>query len=52
MGIDSRTVTSIDELKKAMSRPIDGVSVVVAQVPSREANADNLKDIYEKMNSI
>ena len=52
MGIDSRTVTSIDELKKAMSAPIHGVSVVVAQVPSREANADNLKDIYEKMNSI
>jgi 2-succinyl-5-enolpyruvyl-6-hydroxy-3-cyclohexene-1-carboxylate synthase len=52
MGIESKTVKSIEELKKAMSAPVKGVSVVVVQVPSREANADNLKNIYEKMNSI
>ena len=52
MGIEATTVTSIAALEKAISAPIKGVSVVVAQVPSREANADNLKSIYEKMNSI
>jgi hypothetical protein len=31
---------------------VKGISVVVAKVQSREANADNLKSIYEKMNSI
>ena len=52
MGVDSRTVHSIDELKKAITGPVKGVSVVVANVPTREANAENLKLIYEKMNSI
>ncbi|CAB5077090.1 unannotated protein [freshwater metagenome] len=52
MGIDATTVTSIEALEKAISTPIKGVSVVVAHVPSREANADNLKSIYEKMSSI
>ena len=52
MGINSRTVNSIDELKKAITVPVKGVSVVVAKVPTREANAENLKLIYEKMNSI
>lgn len=52
MGIESRTITSIAELKKALTAPIIGISIVVAKVPSREANADNLKSIYAKMNSI
>lgn len=52
MGVESITVKSIDALKKAMSAPIKGISVIVAEVPSRDANADNLKIIYEKMNSI
>ena len=52
MGIESRTITSIAELKEALTAPIIGISVVVAKVPSREANADNLKSIYAKMNSI
>ncbi len=51
-GISTSTITSISELKTALSIPVVGISVVVAKVGSREANADNLKSIYEKMNSI
>ena len=51
-GISTSTITSIAELKVALSTPVIGISVVVAKVASREANADNLKSIYEKMNSI
>jgi 2-succinyl-5-enolpyruvyl-6-hydroxy-3-cyclohexene-1-carboxylate synthase len=51
-GVPSKTITSIEELKKELAAPVKGVSVVVAKVQSREANADNLKSIYEKMGSI
>ena len=51
-GIAASTIISIAELKRELSAPIKGISVVVAKVQSREANAENLKSIYEKMNSI
>lgn len=51
-GIAASTITSIDELKTALRAPIKGISVVVAKVQSREANADNLNSIYEKISSI
>ncbi|CAB5106317.1 MAG: 2-succinyl-5-enolpyruvyl-6-hydroxy-3-cyclohexene-1-carboxylic-acid synthase [Actinobacteria bacterium] len=51
-GVPSKTITSIEELKKELAAPVKGVCVVVAKVQSREANADNLKSIYEKMGSI
>ena len=52
MGIKSSTISSIDSLKKLIAQPIKGISVVVANVPSRDANADSLKAIYESMKSI
>lgn len=52
LGIAASTITSIDELKKVLGAPIKGISVVVAKVQSREANADNLNSIYEKISSI
>ena len=52
MGIKSSTIDSLDGLKKAINQPVKGISVVVVNVPSREANADSLKAIYESMNSI
>ena len=52
LGVHSTTITTIAELKEILLAPIEGVSVVVAKVQSREANAENLKSIYEKMNSI
>jgi 2-succinyl-5-enolpyruvyl-6-hydroxy-3-cyclohexene-1-carboxylate synthase len=52
MGVQSKTITSIAQLKEELVAPINGISVVVAKVQSREANADNLKSIYAKMDSI
>lgn len=52
MGIKSSTITTIDGLQKILAQPVNGISVVVANVPSRDANADSLKAIYESMKSI
>jgi 2-succinyl-5-enolpyruvyl-6-hydroxy-3-cyclohexene-1-carboxylate synthase len=52
MGISATTISSVDELKKTLKAPVKGISIVVANVPSRDENADSLKAIYESMNSI
>ena len=52
MGISASTISSIDELKKVLKAPVKGISIVVANVASRDENADSLKVIYESMNSI
>ncbi len=52
MGITSKTITSLGELKSELVLPINGISIVVAKVPSRESNAANLDDIYAKINSL
>ena len=51
-GVEASTITSIEQLKSAVTSPIKGISVVVAKTPSREVNADSLKSIYEKISSI
>jgi 2-succinyl-5-enolpyruvyl-6-hydroxy-3-cyclohexene-1-carboxylate synthase len=52
MGISASTILSVDELKKTLKAPVKGISITVANVPSRDQNADSLKAIYESMNSI
>ena len=52
MGVKSSTITTIAELKKTLAAPVHGISIVVAKTPSRDANADSLKAIYESMSSI
>ena len=52
LGLEASTITSLDQLKKAISSPVKGISVVVAHVPSREKNAESLAAIYESMKSI
>jgi 2-succinyl-5-enolpyruvyl-6-hydroxy-3-cyclohexene-1-carboxylate synthase len=52
MGVKSSTITTIAELKKTLATPVQGISIVVAKVPSRDANADSLKAIYDSMSSI
>jgi 2-succinyl-5-enolpyruvyl-6-hydroxy-3-cyclohexene-1-carboxylate synthase len=52
MGISATTISSVDELKKTLKAPVKGISIAVANVPSRDENADALKAIYESMNSI
>ena len=51
-GIPASTVTTIEQLRKIFISPVKGVCVVVAKVASREMNADNLRSIYDAMNSI
>ena len=52
MGVKSSTITTIAQLKKTLATPVQGISIVVAKVPSRDANADSLKAIYDSMSSI
>ena len=52
MGIASMRVSSIDQLRKEVTAPIHGLSVVVLDMPSRESNAQGLKKIYAKMDSL
>jgi len=52
MGVPAKQISSLKELEAEVTAPISGISVVVCDVPNREANADNLKNIVEKLNSI
>ena len=52
MGIAAKQITTLKELEAEISAPISGISVVVCDVPDREANADSLKKIIESLSSI
>jgi 2-succinyl-5-enolpyruvyl-6-hydroxy-3-cyclohexene-1-carboxylate synthase len=52
MGLDAKTISTIEQLRDELKKPITGVSVVVCDVPNREANADLIKGLYAKMDSI
>lgn len=52
MGFASKQISTVKELEAEIKAPISGVSVVVCDVPDRESNADNLKTIYQALNSI
>lgn len=48
-GVDTTTVTSVDQLTEALMRPISGLSIVVANVPNREENAYGLRELTRKI---
>lgn len=52
MGIATKNISSLKDLEIELKASIDGVSVVVCDVPSRDDNADHLKRIYEALTSI
>ena len=52
MGIDAKTISNVDQLRQEITKPVSGLSVVVCKVPDREANADLIKSLYEKMASL
>lgn len=52
MGIAAKQISSVKDLEAEVKAPISGISVVVCDVPDRESNADNLKAIYQALNSI
>lgn len=52
MGISAKQISTVKELESEIKAPVTGISVVVCDVPNREINADNLKSIYDSLNSI
>ena len=52
MGFAAKQISNLKELEAEIKTPISGISVVVCDVPDRESNADNLKGIYQALNSI
>ena len=52
MGFEAKQISNLKDLEAEIKAPISGISVVVCDVPDRESNADNLKAIYEALNSI
>lgn len=51
-GLDTTTVTSIDQLNETLLHPIIGISVVIANVPSRDENARALRELNTEINSL
>ena len=52
MGISAKTIDNATDLVKDLTTPIKGLSVVVLNAPNREANADLIKELSEKMKSL
>lgn len=52
MGINARTIDSQPQLLAELAEPIVGLSVVVLNVPNRDASADFLKTIYHNVSSM
>jgi 2-succinyl-5-enolpyruvyl-6-hydroxy-3-cyclohexene-1-carboxylate synthase len=52
MGISAKTIDNANDLVKDLTTPIKGLSVVVLNAPNREANADLIKELSEKMKSL
>ncbi len=52
MGISAKTIGSQKEIITELSTPVQGISVVVVNVPNRDANAEFLKGIYNSVSSM
>jgi len=52
MGISAKTINSQAQLNSELTDSIKGISVVVINVPNREAGADLLKGIYSSVSSM
>jgi 2-succinyl-5-enolpyruvyl-6-hydroxy-3-cyclohexene-1-carboxylate synthase len=52
MGINSKRIDNANDLVKELKSKVEGLSVVVLDVPNREANANQIKELTEKMKSL
>jgi 2-succinyl-5-enolpyruvyl-6-hydroxy-3-cyclohexene-1-carboxylate synthase len=52
MGIPAKSISTRAELISELSESVQGISVVVVNVPDREANAEFLKGIYKSISSM
>jgi 2-succinyl-5-enolpyruvyl-6-hydroxy-3-cyclohexene-1-carboxylate synthase len=44
-------VSNMAELQSELNKSVRGLSVVVVKVPSRQSNAENLKDLTQRVSS-
>lgn len=51
-GLQTSRITQQSELIAELAKPVKGISLAVIEVPSREANADNLAAIFKSIDSI
>ena len=51
-GIPTSVVKNQSELSAELSKPADGITLVVVEVPDRESNAENLVAIYRAVESM
>lgn len=52
LGIPAKTISSFAELKIELAKPILGISVLIALMPTRQENAAQLKKIITELDSI
>ena len=52
MGVNAKQISTLKELVAQVTAPINGISVVVCDVPNRETNADNLRAIIAALAAI
>ena len=52
LGINAKSISSFAELSSELAKPISGISVLVCQMPNRETNAAQLKNIVASLESI
>jgi 2-succinyl-5-enolpyruvyl-6-hydroxy-3-cyclohexene-1-carboxylate synthase len=52
MGVAAKTIDSSAQLKAELTEVVKGISVVVVNVPDRDANADLLEGIYDSISSM
>jgi 2-succinyl-5-enolpyruvyl-6-hydroxy-3-cyclohexene-1-carboxylate synthase len=51
-GLETSRITNQSELITELAKPVNGISLVVIEVPTREANAENLAAIFKSIDSI
>jgi 2-succinyl-5-enolpyruvyl-6-hydroxy-3-cyclohexene-1-carboxylate synthase len=51
-GLETSRVTNQSELQAELAKPVNGISIAVIEVPTREANAENLAAIFKSIDSI
>ena len=51
-GLETCRITNQSELITELAKPVNGISLAVIEVPTREANAENLAAIFTSIDSI
>lgn len=52
MGILSNSVSTMSDLERELAKPVEGVSIVIAQMPTREENAARLRALHAQIAQI